>query len=536
MRMATTKQLIDEFASHYMESVYYFCLKKTGDSHEAEDLASNISFHIVKALQSGTVPTHFHAWMWRIAHNRYSRWAAAKRRRIDTIMPEDVEKYDAADPDAVVFRDIEESEQLASLRRELAFIASDYRQILVAYYFDDHRIKDIAASLSLSEGTVTSRLYRARHLLKEGLTMARTFGVKSYKPEEVRFTSSGHFTNDQPWGTLIHLLYKNIFLEVYGNPQTAKDLALELGIALPYMESELEYLTDQTFLTKLGDRYETTFAIISREAQTAIHNYNASIAQELTAKLTALIDTWYAACKAHDFDAFGKYQTYKDAKWALLSMTFDHLLNTAVERKPYLYTARSNGGKWDIIGFQTTDFKPLPFVGHHISSNSRSDLPPISFGQFKFNHDGINMWTPNSLTHEEAYTLRCVACGDYEHCESLYIDSLLRHGYIRKTDDGYKPTIIVWATEEPPFTDEERASLAAQATTVRTMFADAAQTAQDTIKADLPKSHRENEHLCDFACRNGGIERAYVIEQALADGWLTLDDNTSKTIGAHIQL
>jgi len=528
--------LIDEFATRYMESVYYYCLKKTGSSHEAEELASDITLHIVTALQNGTVPTHFHAWMWRIAHNRYSRWAAAKRRHTDTIMPDDVEDYDAADTDGEIFREIEDSEELTSLRRELAFIASDYREILVAYYFDDRRIKDIAASLSLPEGTVTSKLYRARHMLKEGMTMARTFGVKSYKPEEVRFTASGHFTNDQPWGTLTHLLYKNMFLEVYGSSLTAKDLALELGVALPYMESELDYLTEQTFLTKVGDRYETTFAIISREAQTAIRDHNASIAKELTSGLTALIDAWYAACQAHHFDAFGTYQSYEDAKWALLTLTFDHLFDTAVERTPYLHTARPFGGKWDIIGFQTTDFEPLPFVGHHLSSNVRLDLPAVSFGQFKFYHDGINTWTPNALTQEEAYTLHCVACGHPERCESVYTDQLLKHGYIRNTENGYEPTIIVWTNEEPPFTDEERASLQAQAAAVRAMLADSAKRTQDTIKADLPKSHRENEHLCDFAFRNSGITREWVVEQAIADGWLTLDNTTSKVIGAHIRL
>ncbi len=67
------------------------------------------------------------------------------------------------------------------------------------------------------------------------------------------------------------------------------------------------------------------------------------------------------------------------------------------------------------------------------------------------------------------------------------------------------------------------------------MFVQIDRVSPDIILADLPASYRENKHLCDFACRNGGITREWVVEQAVADGWLTLDDSTSKVIGAHIQ-
>ena len=529
-------RLIDEFVSRYMESVYYYCLKKTGDSHEAEDLASDISFHIVTALQSGTVPTHFHAWMWRIAHNRYSRWAAVKRRRIDVMMPKDVEEYDAADTSGEIFRNIEDSEELASLRRELAFIASDYRQILVAYYFDDRRIKDIAASLSLPEGTVTSKLFRARRMLKEGMKMARTFGVKSYKPEEVRFTSSGTFHGPLPWSTLNHLLYKNIFLEVCGNPKTAKELALELGVSLPYMEDELAFLVGETFLTQNGDTYDTTFAIVSREAQTAIYNYNRSVSKDLTDKLTALIDAWCAACTAHGNAPFGQYQSYQDAKWTLLMMAFDHLLSTSVEQPPYWHTVRPDGGKWDIIGFQIADFEPLPFVGHHIAFTDADQPNDLVFGQFKFHHDHIDERTPCSISPQEAYTLQCVARQEREPCDPKVLDRLLDYGYIRKTEDGYEPAIVVWAKQEPPFTEQEREALAQKANDVRAVLVNAVNASNDIITADLPTSHRQNEHLCDFVRRNAGITREWALEQAIADGWLTLDDTTSKVIGAHISL
>lgn len=55
--------LIRRYASDYMETVFYFCLKKTGDRTQAEDLASDITLAILTQLERGATPTHFSAWV-----------------------------------------------------------------------------------------------------------------------------------------------------------------------------------------------------------------------------------------------------------------------------------------------------------------------------------------------------------------------------------------------------------------------------------------------------------------------------------------
>src|SRR5699024_1233818 len=115
---------------------------------------------------------------------------------------------------------------------------------------------------------VKTKLQSSRKALKAGMEMTREYGKRSYSPDDVYFTNScstfGAY--GQPWTILNHLLYKNIFLEIYDNPSTAEELSMSLGIALPYMESELDYLAAQTFIEKVGKRYYTTFPIISAEA------------------------------------------------------------------------------------------------------------------------------------------------------------------------------------------------------------------------------------------------------------------------------
>ena len=44
-----------------------------------------------------------------------------------------------------------------------------YREVLIFYYYEGYKIKEIAAFLGLSENTVKARMVKARKLLKEKL-------------------------------------------------------------------------------------------------------------------------------------------------------------------------------------------------------------------------------------------------------------------------------------------------------------------------------------------------------------------------------
>ena len=167
-------RLIHEFAENYMEKLFYFCLKKTGKQNEAEDLTQDIALQVLTALNRGQSPTNFSAWVWQIARNRYCVWAKKKHDRAESVTGADIGDYEIEDESenpAGLLDEMVHSAQMARLRRELAFIRSDYREIVVAYYIENRSVRDIASSLSLSESAVKQRLCRARKILKEGMDM-----------------------------------------------------------------------------------------------------------------------------------------------------------------------------------------------------------------------------------------------------------------------------------------------------------------------------------------------------------------------------
>lgn len=228
-------QLINEFTENYMEKLFYFCLKKTGNNVEAEDLTQDIALQIITALNRGAIPTSFSAWVWQIARNRYSVWATVKHNRNESVTGSDIGDYEIEDESKNILDEIIHTEQMALLRRELAFIKSDYRNIVVAYYTESKSVRDIASSLSLSISTVQQRLHRARIILKEGMDMAREFGKLSYKPENITFVMNGMVgKSGEPWNYISRLLCKNILLQLTETPLQQKSWQWRLGSSSVY--------------------------------------------------------------------------------------------------------------------------------------------------------------------------------------------------------------------------------------------------------------------------------------------------------------
>jgi RNA polymerase sigma factor (sigma-70 family) len=239
-------------------------------------LAQDILSCVLSALR-GKNPDNPAAYIWRIARNRYAKWARDKSGHRDKhIESAALDAYFVSDG-AVPFDDaVIHSEDVYALRRELAFIAEDYRRIIVAHYIDNQSTQTIANHLNVPKGTVLWRLSRARQKLKEGMEMSRTFGTKSYHPEEVHFSSSGNQNHGLPFSAVKRLVSKNILLQANNNPSTIEELAVEIGIAAPYMREEVGLLIDTQLLRQAGDKYITNFFIADREC-----NQDVQAAQEV---------------------------------------------------------------------------------------------------------------------------------------------------------------------------------------------------------------------------------------------------------------
>ncbi len=538
-------RLINEFAENYMEKLFYFCLKKTGSHIEAEDLTQDIALQIITALNKGTIPTSFSAWVWQIARNRYSIWAQQKRTRNEAVTGSDISDYEIADESDCVLDEMIHTEQLALLRRELAFIKSDYRNIVVAYYIENRSIRDIASSLLLSESAVKQRIHRARIILKEGLAMAREFGKLSYHPEDISFVNNGIYgANGEPWNCISRSLCKNILLAAYRTPSTAEELAMEVGVALPYMEEELSLLVDATLMKKNGNRYETNFFIASAEAQEKIYAHLRGIAPELTKAIIAAMEYEINWKNENCPEWHEGYQAFEDMKWALLMYQTDiiewdtlHPFNKNASEVPNIgswgHTIRPNGGEWDLLGKETHHGDEPKFVGLNgcVTSPAEKDLPNIDFQHYAFMYEGIAEKAPAFLPYAYAQALLSIVKGEKKSIPSAIIEHLEKNGYIEKSGNVYRPTFLVMFRSKrkamPPDAEAELERLRAAATEIATrhyLFC------REQLSKEVPEFLRDDEYQLDHACANLFTVRGAVLEEALAQGFISYTEKESNNM------
>ncbi|GHU37609.1 hypothetical protein FACS1894105_10060 [Clostridia bacterium] len=543
MANASAEGLIHEYTAEYLEKVFYFCLRKCGNVSEAEDLAGDIALAVITQLRRGIEPGNFPAWVWRIVRNRYSKWALSARKVRERFSPGDISEYEIAADGAVddlLLRD----DELRLLRRELAFVVGDYREILVAYYIDNRKTEEIAESLNLSKGTVVSKLYRIRQKLKEGIEMSREFGKLSYNPENIGFVKNGmDGNNGAPWCFLSRLLAKNIILAAYRNPSTAEDLAIEMGIALPYMEDELNKLVDSELMKKNGDKYETAIFIVSAKAQERCNQYMATIAAELSALAIKTLEFRIKCYEKNGVKWHEGYQDYEDMKWALLMRKVDDLYFEVVSRhKPEKnypnigyngHTIRPANGQWDLLGLEDCKIDRPPFISEHgigETPDYNNSGYNYQFAQYKFNYESIGEKTPVQLSLEQARVLVDCAKKTYKnHAKHMY-DELLEFGYLRKEGKAYYPTFMVTFSDKlDELTEAQKVEIGEMMKPAIDLLDSHYMVCREAVTNEVPVFLREDEYQIGHAIANLMFPRGSVFKEALDSGWLYYDKSDTKS-------
>ena len=349
---------IDIYTNEYLGKIFYFCLKKTGSEQEAADLSGEINLEIVQAFMRGKEPDNYDAWIWTVARNRWAKWAAKKYYHAPEQV--DIRDYEEALPsEESVEEDIIRSEELACVRRELAFIRSDYRKILVAHYFEEKSVSEISGQFGIPLGTVKTKLQSSRKILKEGMDMARQFGTRSFQPETIGFISSGNQPSGLPFSAVQRKIPVNILCEANNNASTVEELSMELGIAMPYMEEEVELLVKSELLRRLDDgRYITNFFISPKECQNEANELSCQFAERNYRAI------WDAAGrvleKGRGSGVLGGVVSHADAQ-AYLAFFIEQKLEAAELPKNILYSfKRKDGGSWGFIGKETGAVCRLP--------------------------------------------------------------------------------------------------------------------------------------------------------------------------------
>jgi RNA polymerase sigma-70 factor (ECF subfamily) len=167
-----------ELVRRYRNQITNYVYRMTNDYDAAVDLAQETFMRVYAAAERYQTSYAFSTYIYRIATNlAISELRRRKRRRLVSLTSFFQPRESGGDscelemPDANPLQDttLVEGERRAAVGRAIATLPEKYRAPLVLRDVEGRSYEEIARILQLSEGTVKSRINRARAFLRDKL-------------------------------------------------------------------------------------------------------------------------------------------------------------------------------------------------------------------------------------------------------------------------------------------------------------------------------------------------------------------------------
>lgn len=165
------RELIDD----HRDRVFNITYRMLGNRAEAEDVAQEVFITVFKTIESFREESKFSTWLYRVTVNHCKNRIKYLARRHDRDRDE-LDETSQATNGAVTgapVRAAQPDKALASLQMEkllqqaIADLDDDQRAVVILRDVEDLSIEEICEITGLPDGTVKSRLHRARLVLRK---------------------------------------------------------------------------------------------------------------------------------------------------------------------------------------------------------------------------------------------------------------------------------------------------------------------------------------------------------------------------------
>lgn len=168
-RNLALKMLIDKYKDFLYKFSFYLCK----NSMESDDLFQDTWIKVIKNIDKYTWDERFEPWIRTICLNAYKDRYRKSKRWLNIIKEyfdgekKERELIDFPSKDNLPEKDIIKNEEKKILKKTVNNLKDNYKIPIILYYFERLSYKEISEITSIPEGTIKSRLSKARKLLKE---------------------------------------------------------------------------------------------------------------------------------------------------------------------------------------------------------------------------------------------------------------------------------------------------------------------------------------------------------------------------------
>jgi len=175
---AGDRRAFEKIVSFYQKRVFNFAYRMLGNTEEAKELAQEVFVSVFESIRELREEAKFDAWLKQIMLNHCrNRWKYLKRRQYfntdsmdDPVETEEGEVarqfHDPSDPPDIVY---EKKMVQEWIQKGLLKLREDQRELIVLRDLQGLSYAEIGSLFDLPEGTIKSKLHRARMELKKVL-------------------------------------------------------------------------------------------------------------------------------------------------------------------------------------------------------------------------------------------------------------------------------------------------------------------------------------------------------------------------------
>lgn len=167
----------NELITMYQGRIFRLVYRMLGDRAEAEDLAQEVFVTVFKSIDGFRGDSKLSTWLYRVATNHcknrikyLQRRARGKKKEFDEIAEAGAIESATMNPSSRIARPdhiVEGYQKENILREAIASLDEDHRTLIVLRDIENLTYDQIMEVTGLAEGTVKSRLHRARNALRE---------------------------------------------------------------------------------------------------------------------------------------------------------------------------------------------------------------------------------------------------------------------------------------------------------------------------------------------------------------------------------
>ena len=154
--------------------IWRICWHYTGNREAAEDCGQETMIRIWRNLDSYRGDCALESWVYRIAANCCMDFLRKKKRdKSESVEPLREQGFDPADPSPGTEEQVVAEDEHRRLREAITQLPEEQREALILTQLQKVPYEEAALLLNVSEGTIKSRVNRAKARLKEILSEER---------------------------------------------------------------------------------------------------------------------------------------------------------------------------------------------------------------------------------------------------------------------------------------------------------------------------------------------------------------------------